>query len=89
MAGRPKGVPNKNKRHLLSRLEQLYPNYHPVVEMARIAHETEDQALAAQMHKEVAQYVEPKRKAIEVTGENGAPFQVQVIKEFAASTTES
>ena len=84
---RPAGSPNKNKQALINLLQQKYPGYHPVLEMARIAHETEDQSLAAQMHKEVAQYVEPKRKAVEVTGEGGSPLVVEIVR-YADSTTE-
>lgn len=77
---RTTGTPNKPKRALLALLQEKYPGYHPVLEMAKIAHETEDMALAAQMHKEVAQYVEAKRKAIEVTGEDGAAIRVVLSK---------
>ena len=73
---RPKGSPNRNKQALTKLLELKYPGYHPVLEMARIAHETDDITLEAQMHKEIAHYVEPKRKAIEVTGGGGGPVQI-------------
>ena len=64
---RPKGVPNKDKHALLKLLQAKYPDYHPVLEMAKIAHDEEaDEALRASMHKEVAQYVAPKLKAIEI-----------------------
>lgn len=69
--GRQKGVPNKSKRALIALLRETYPGYHPVLSMAKIAHETDDVALQAQMHREIAQYVEPKRKAVEHSGEVG------------------
>ena len=75
--GRPKGAANKTKRQLLTRLEQLWPDYHPVIEMAKIANDpSADLKLRADMNKEVAQYVEPKRKAIEITGQDGGPLRV-------------
>lgn len=74
--GRQKGTPNKPKRALLALLREKYPNYHPVLEMAKIAHETADVSLAAQMHKEIAQYVEPKLKAVELTGAEGGPLRI-------------
>lgn len=75
--GRPKGSPNKPKRALQTRLEQLFPDYHPVVEMARIANNPEtDIKLRADMNKEVAKYVEPQRKAVEVSGDGGGPVRV-------------
>lgn len=65
---RTKGALNKDKRSLLKILQSRYPDYHPVLEMAVIAHESEDEHLRAQMHKEVAAYVTPKLKAVEHTG---------------------
>lgn len=74
--GRPAGTPNKRKAHLLAQLRKLYPEYHPIIEMATIALEKDEEGnykndinLRAAMHKEIAQYVEPKRKAIEHSGE--------------------
>ena len=67
---RPTGVPNKNKQALIKLLQARYPGYHPVMEMADIANDKENPVeLRANMHKEIAMYVEPKRKSIEVSGE--------------------
>lgn len=75
--GRPKGSKNQPKRALLKLIQELYPNYHPVLEMAKTANDKEvDAALRFNANKEVAQYVEPKRKAVEVTGEDGGPVKV-------------
>ena len=64
------GIPNKNKQALIALLQAKYPEYHPVVEMAAIANDkTQDIATRFAAHKEVAQYVTPKLKALEVTGE--------------------
>jgi hypothetical protein len=47
--------------------------------MAMIAmDENTELSLRAQMYKELAQYVAPKRKAVEVTGEDGDPLQVEL-----------
>ena len=75
--GRPLGSKNKdNRQALIAMLQAKYPGYHPVMEMARIAHETDDTQLAANMHKEVAQYVLPKLRSVEVSGPNGEPIKV-------------
>ena len=67
---RPAGLPNKNKQALLKILQAKYPGYHPIVEMVDIAMDDDnDVALRASMHKEVAQYVTPKLKALEVIAE--------------------
>ena len=84
---RPKGSKNQPKRALLALLQEKYPNYHPVLEMAKIANDPEsDPAVRFNAHKEVAQYVEPKRKAVEVSGEDGGPLTVEIVK-FAGSNT--
>jgi hypothetical protein len=66
------GSPNKNKQGLLARLRREFPGYHPVVEMARIANDlNNDVQLRGQMHSNVAKYVTPALKAIEVSGPDG------------------
>jgi hypothetical protein len=75
-AGRKKGTPNKRTAELLDILSSKWPDYHPVVAMAALANdETVEIELRFQAHKEVAQYVAPKRKAIEVTGQDGGPVE--------------
>jgi hypothetical protein len=74
--GRTKGTPNKDKAHFLSLIADRWPDYHPVVAMAGIAHdESLDIELRFAAHKEVAQYVAPKLKAVELTGADGGPAQ--------------
>jgi len=46
-----------------------------MAKIAQAALDDNDLALAGQMYKELAQYVAPKRKAIEVTGEGGGPIE--------------
>lgn len=77
---RPKGVPNRPKRALLRLLQEKYPGYHPVLRMCEIAHSPEaDISLKAQMHKEIARYVEPVLQAVAVSqDEEGGPLQVTV-----------
>ena len=85
-AGRPKGAPNKPKRLLLVRLEEMFPDYHPVIEMAKVANDEEapaDARFAA--NKEVAQYVVPKLKAVEISGKLGMVMKTTEIKRFDGS----
>ena len=78
---RPAGTPNKNKKALILLLQAKYPGYHPVMEMAAIAHDMNNSIeMRANMHKEVASYIEPKRKAVEVTGSDGNELTVKVMK---------
>ena len=74
---RPAGLPNKNKQALIALLEAKYPGYHPVVEMAGIANDMDnDLSTRFQAHKEVAQYVTPKLKAVEVQMEGALDARI-------------
>jgi hypothetical protein len=72
--GRPAGVPNKNKRGLLVRLQkELGKDYNPVIEMARIVGEVDangdyvhDATVRFDMHDKIAPYVVPKLKALDI-----------------------
>jgi hypothetical protein len=64
-------------RQFAERLEAL--GCDPLEGMARIAMgENAELSIRAQMYKELAQYVAPKRKAVEVTGEGGDPLQLEL-----------
>jgi hypothetical protein len=76
-SGRPKGSRNKLTLEVIDRLEAL--GCDPIEGMARIAmDEKAELSLRAQMYKELAQYVAPKRKAVEVTGEDGDSLQMEL-----------
>ena len=64
--GRQKGTPNANKQELVELLNEHYPGYNPVVQMAGIAQdETVEMVLRVQCAKEIAGYIFPKLKSIE------------------------
>ena len=86
---RPPGLPNKNKRFLLDRLQAIYGDeFHPIMKMAENANRAQNliddydedpdadpQALFAGLKfavdawDKIAQYTEPKLKAIDHTGQ--------------------
>jgi hypothetical protein len=69
----PKGSQNKRTKAVDERLEARLRSDE---DMARLAmDETVEVGIRAQMFKELAQYLYPKRKAIEVNGEDGEPIQ--------------
>ena len=73
--GRQKGTPNKDTQALQERIAQRYPGWDPVEAMAEIAQDdTNDVMIRLAALKEIAQYIHPKRKAIEHTGKDGAPL---------------
>jgi hypothetical protein len=68
--GRKRGVPNKRTRDVEERLAALRCD--PITGMARIAMNKKNPVeLRARMFAEPAQYVAPKRKALEHKGDDG------------------
>jgi hypothetical protein len=87
--GRKKGVPNKNTQAVVDQLIAL--NCDPIEGMAIIAKksmEAEDYATAGTMYKELAQYVAPKRKSIEVSGDVGLDIYSNILIEFQGMSDE-
>lgn len=86
--GRKKGTPNKRNQEIQAKLDAL--GCDPIEGMARIAmDENNDVSLRGKMFAELAQYVLPKRKAVEVSGEvehsyvMRAPVPVENVDEWA------
>jgi len=70
--GRTKGTLNVRTVEVQAKLEEL--GCDPIEGMVRIAKSAEkdgDKALAGQMYKELAQYVAPKRKMLDVVATSG------------------
>ena len=75
--GRKTGTPNKRTLAVAEKLETL--GCDPIEGMARIAmDENAELGLRAQMYRELAHYIAPKRKAMEVTGEDGGPVKTEM-----------
>jgi len=73
--GRPPGSLNKPKRKLLQILDEKYPGWHPVVQMAGIANdESNDLLTRFNAAKEVAPYVTPKLKQVTLDPEGAQAF---------------
>ena len=80
--GRQKGTPNKNNQPIMEKLAAL--NCDPLSGMAKIAKKAMDEGdlhLALQAFKELAQYVAPKRKSIEISGE----FEIDLVQDILVS----
>lgn len=81
--GRAKGTVNKDKRALLDKIQAEFPGYDPVMAMVKIARDEENVDLGMRFaaHKEVAQYVTPKLKAIDHVhrGDAQAPMVVEMV----------
>lgn len=77
-AGRKKGAPNKRSKEVMDKLVEL--DCDPIEGMARIAEQAMndgDMQLAGNMYKELAQYVAPKRKAVEHSTDKDQPLEIK------------
>ena len=77
--GRIKGTPNKNSSQLVQLIAERYPNYHPVVALVDIANTSTEVAIQLQANKEVAKYVCPQLKSIEIKEEKCEVTQTYMI----------
>jgi len=76
--GRPKGVKNKRTQLVINQLNDLECD--PIKGLATIAKESmerQDYTLAAHIYKELAQYMYPKRRAIEVSTEVSSNLEIE------------
>jgi hypothetical protein len=75
--GRVKGTPNRRTADVIERLEAL--GCDPVEGMALIAMDTANPPeLRGRMYAELAQYVAPKRRALDVSAESGPPVTIRI-----------
>ena len=59
---------NKNSS-VLAAIQTFYPDYHPLISIAHLAHEqSSDPRLRFDCHRVIAKYVEPELKSLEVKG---------------------
>ena len=83
-----KGSPNRNKNFLMSRLQDMYgKDFHPIMKLAENAHKLDsmcqDNPDTATIKASVtawdllAQYTEPKLKAVEISNESELVVSVQ------------
>ena len=86
--GRAKGKKNKVSELVRDRLKELKCDpIEQLVIIARQAQENDDLQLAGAMYKELAAYVAPKLKSIELTESIEAPERLNVIFTRAARPT--
>lgn len=71
--GRKKGTLNKSKQTVEDICQLM--GYDPIRALIKIAQTSNDVAVQASCAKEVAKYVYPVKKAVEVSGLNGEPIK--------------
>ena len=75
--GRGKGTPNKKTMAVAEVLGEL--GLDPIKQMGQIAiDEHIEVSIRVQVLKELCQYIAPKRKAVEITGEDGGPLVLEI-----------
>jgi hypothetical protein len=81
--GRAAGTPNRKTKEVTELLEAIGCN--PIEGMATIAADRKNTPeLRGRMYAELAQYVFPKRKAVELTGDREAPPTLIVERTYVA-----
>jgi len=76
--GRVKGTPNRKTQDVMDKLVALKCD--PIEGMAKIAKaamKSDDFQLAGQMYRELAQYIAPKRKAVEISMDQDNPLTIR------------
>jgi len=59
----------ESKSQVLNMIRRSYPDYHPLVSIAHLAHDAQsDPRLRFDCHRVIAKYVEPELKSLEVRG---------------------
>lgn len=76
--GRSKGTKNKRTQEVIDILNRLDCNpIEGLANIATIAMEKQDYALAGNMYKELSQYMFSKRRAIEVSSEVNSSLEIE------------
>lgn len=79
--GRLPGTPNKKSLAIRELLAQKYPGYNPVLSLVEIAQDPGNEiTIRLQAHKEVAKYMAPQLKAIEIRDENEDEVKIVVVR---------
>ena len=80
--GRLKGTPNKKTKTIKELLEQDFMGFNPVSEMINLYNTDIDVVQKIVILKELANYVYPKRKAIDCIFTDTEPIQINFCREY-------
>ncbi len=87
-AGRPKGAINKVNTEVAKQLGDL--GFNPIVEMVNLYHDPEaDLTLKQNVCKELAQYIAPKRKSMDVSMRSNQEDWLNVINSSKSDSNET
>ena len=85
------GATGRNKKFLLNRLQDMYGDYfHPIMSAAKNAYEMnkiaettgdiQDHERASKAWDRIAEYTEPRLKAVEHSGHDGGALQINLVQ---------
>jgi len=88
---RPIGSTGRNKKFLLNRLQDMYgDDFHPIMSAAKNAYEMnkiaettgdiQDHERASKAWDRIAEYTEPRLKAVEHSGHDGGALQINLVQ---------
>lgn len=78
--GRLPGTPNKKSLEIRELVTERYPGYHPVLALAEIATDpTNEVTVRLQANKEVAKYLCPQLKSVEVKDNRDEETKIIVV----------
>jgi hypothetical protein len=80
--GRQKGTPNKNRAALLTKLDEAFPSYDPLLALVEIAQDPETGlSMRVDCHKTLASYIYPKMRAAEpVVANEASPLVIKIVE---------
>lgn len=79
----------RTNSRILDMINERYPTYHPLVAIADMAHRGNlPPALELDCHKTIAEYTEPKLRALDVRGQIDTPKVVVTLFDDEYSTVE-
>jgi hypothetical protein len=78
--GRPKGTVNKKTLERAIQVSEIVcrANFCPFTEMVNIAKNSPDSSIKLTACKELAQYIAPKLRSVELTGDMGNPVSFEI-----------
>jgi hypothetical protein len=84
--GRKKGQEGVARREIRRLLADAHPDWHPALQLAEIARDPEsNKELQASCCKEILQYLCPKLRSVEHTGEGDGGLVIKIVDATAAA----
>lgn len=79
-SGRKKGTPNKRTKNLIELIESKYPDFDPIISLIEISQDIETPLdIKVNCLKEIAKYIHPQRKAVEIATNPDDEISTKVI----------